>query len=169
MHILEGIATTEKRVFMAQLDNAVLDLLGVCREMLDYIRKVKTGRPRKNLILTTAQVALEQAEVEMDWIRRRQAAHISAYFGRMGYRYDFHLKVKEAQKREYGYYLTCIDSQGRTYIVKAERDSVECDIRPGLNLFLRGRIADRRIVNNRHVTYLEVLSGIQKVSPSESL
>ena len=153
---------------MGQMDTAVLDLMGVCREMLNYIRKDKTGRPRKNSILNTATVALERAEVEMDWIRRRQAAHVSAYFGRMGYRYDFHLKVKEAQKREYGFYLTCVDSQGRTYLVEAERDVVECDIRPGLNLFLRGRIADRRIVNNRHVTCLEVLSGIQKVSPSDS-
>jgi len=154
---------------MARIDEGFQELLVVCREMMDYIRKDKTGRPRKSSVLVKAVTALERAELDIEWMKRRQAAHASPYFGKVGKRYDFKLKVTEARRREYGYKIMCIDPQGRTYTFKAGKELLDFDVFPGTSLFLRGKIADRGILHNRHVTYLEVLSDIQQLSSIESL
>lgn len=154
---------------MARRDNGIQDLLLVFREMVDYIRKDKTGRPRKCSVLEKAMTALERAELDIEWMKRRQAAHASPYFGKVGKRYDFKLRVTEARKKDYGYKIVCIDPQGRAYTFKVGKELLDFDVFPGNSLFLRGKIVDRGILHNRHVTYLEVLSGIQHLSSIESL
>jgi hypothetical protein len=149
---------------MDQTDSAVLDLLKVSREMLDYIRKDRSGRPRRVLIVETAKDALKRAEIEILWTGKKPRRPVSPHFGRLGFRYDFQLEVTVVQKMENGYRLECVDQQGRDYTVRAQDDAVHIGIRPGMNLFFRGKITDQRIVKSKPVTFVEVISGLQKVS-----
>jgi hypothetical protein len=149
---------------MDHTDSAVLDLLKVSREMLDYIRKDRSGRPRRVLIVETAKDVLERAEIEILLTGKKPRRPVSSHFGRLGFRYDFQLEVTVVQKMENGYCLGCVDHQGRNYTVRAQDDAVHIGIRPGMNIFFRGKITDQRIVENKPITFVEALSELQKVS-----
>ncbi len=153
---------------MCQSDNAVIDLMKICRDMMNYIKQDTTAKPEKDSLIAEAKGMLKRADAQLNCESKKINNYASPYFGQLGYRYDFKLKVNDVQKRESGYLLTCSDTQGRFYSIKAENDVVDFDIEPGLFLFFRGQITDRKIMKNRHVTFLQILSGLQKVSPSDS-
>lgn len=149
---------------MSLSHNAVMALMKICRDMMDYIKQDTTAKSEKDSLLAEAKGILKRADAQL----KKSENNASPYFGHLGYRYDFILKVNDVHKRESGYLLTCSDTQGRIYRVKAEKDVVYFDIDPGLFLFFRGQITERKIMKNRHVTCIQILSGLQKVSPSDS-
>jgi hypothetical protein len=151
------------------VDSSVMGLLKACREMLEYIQQDMSGRPEKDSIIKMAKAALKHSEVEIGWPKKRSAAQISEYFGRMGFHYDFQLIVKDVNKRRHGYHLECVDVHGRDYIVRAQDEDVQFEIQQGLYLFFRGKITGQRLVKRKPNTFVEVVSCLQNVNPLDSI
>lgn len=159
------ILTTKKDFTMDKSGNAVADLVDVCRKMLSYIKEDTSAMTEKDSIIKTAEVALERAEAEILWTRKRPASRF--YFGRLGSHYDFKLKVTNVQETEGRYCLDCVDKHGRDYAVLAYDKYVQFRIKAGMHLYFRGRITDQQIVNNRPVTFIEVVSVLQNINTGD--
>lgn len=151
---------------MNKSDDAVSELLKVCREMVEYIRHDILASPEKGGIISRAEEALKRAECEIQTTVTRPTSRI--FFGRLGSHYDFRIKVRSVLKSGEEYYLSCCDGRGRYYTVQLHHEDVEFEIRSGLLLYFRGRVTDQRIVNDTPVTFVEVVSMVRNISPSES-
>jgi len=151
---------------MNKSDDAVSELLKVCREMVEYIRHDIVASPEKGGIISRAEEALKRAECEIQTTVTRPTSRI--FFGRLGSHYDFRIKVRSVLKSGEEYYFSCCDGRRRYYTVQLHHEDVEFEIRSGLLLYFRGRVTDQRIVNDTPVTFVEVVSMVKNISPSES-
>jgi hypothetical protein len=152
---------------MAQSENFTPDILKICREVLDYLKNDPSGRPKKKLLAKELQAALEAESKDTDV--KRKLNRNSSYFGQLGRHYDFTLTVERVQRREYGYRIECVDWKGRAYTAKAKYDSVSFLLKTGMYVFFRGQVTAKRSINKRQVTFLEVVSGLQKIKKPDAL
>jgi len=151
---------------MNKSGDAIRDLIKVCRKMIECLRNDVVERAERDVIITCAEESLKRAEHEMQSAAKRPTSQI--FFGRLGSHYDFRIKVRSVLKSREEYFLSCYDGRGRDYTVQLDHEDVEFEIRSGFLLYFRGKVADQRIVNDKPITFLEVVSKVKNISPDES-
>ncbi len=147
---------------MVHAENCAPDILKICEDVLDFLKKDPSGRPKKRVLASQLQAAIE-AESRMRGKKKKSQQRDVSYFGHLGRHYDFVLTVQRFQLRAYGYRIECSDALGRAYTVKAQEDEVSFLLKPGMHLFFRGRVTAKRSIYKKPVTFLQVVSGLKKV------
>lgn len=140
------------------------DFLRTYREMLDYIRKDRSGRPKRQSIIKTAESLLSQAEILRNRVNEGISSTVSLYFGRIGFNYDFRLKVKNVKKLAQQYRIELLDERGRSYSVSLEPNEIISEIKFGDILTFRGKVLAHQLFRKEPITLVQVVSGLEIIA-----
>ncbi|MEA5114231.1 MAG: hypothetical protein VB050_09395 [Geobacteraceae bacterium] len=153
--------TLLERYLMGSADRYLAELLHVYRKMLEFIRKPEIEHPDKDGVIRMAEVNLSRVENEIIASSKIQMERSSVFFGHLGWKYDFQLKVVSVHESEIIYELQCVDGKGRLYSVRVQKEEADVPIIAGISILFRGQVQDKRTTRGKCITFVEAVSGVQ--------